>query len=301
MSDFRLQVFYCAARTLNFNQAAKDLFITQPAVSKHIKSLEEHYHVRLFERLGPRLQLTAAGQAMLRHCEKLIADYEGLTYEMSLFNQETAGRLRLGASTTIAQYVLPELLASFTQLYPEIEISLINGNSRFIEHAVRNHEIELGLVEGVFKSAGLNYQPFMADRLQLIARRGAPLPPAITLDELRTLPLVLREHGSGTLDVIAKTLAEFSLKLPQLKVRMYLGSTEGIKLFLRHSDCIGIVSAFAVRDEISCRLLQRLELTGVDFRRSFNLVQAPGPQSPLLERFKAWLLQAAAHDNFKLS
>ncbi len=301
MSDFRLQVFYCAARTLNFNQAAKDLCITQPAVSKHIKSLEELYHVRLFERLGPGVKLTAAGRTMLRHCEKLIADYEGLTYEMSLFNQETAGRLRLGASTTIAQYVLPELLASFTQLYPEIEISLINGNSRFIEHAVLNHEIELGLVEGVFKSAGLNYRPFMADRLQLIARKDSPLPPRLSLDDLRRQPLILREHGSGTLDVIAQTLAQFKLKLPQLKVRMYLGSTEGIKLFLRHSDCIGIVSAFAVRDEISASLLRQLELEGVDFVRSFNLVQAPGPQSPLLQRFKDWLLQAAAHDNFRLS
>lgn len=300
MSDFRLKVFSTAARTLNFNQTAKELFITQPAVSKNIKSLEDYYHVRLFERLGPKLELTAAGRTMLSHCEKLLSDYDGLSYAMHLFNQETAGRLRLGASTTIAQYVLPEILASFTELYPDIEISLINGNSRAVEQALYSHEIELGLVEGVFKSAGLNYTPFMQDELQIIARAGLKLPAVLSLEDFCTRPLVLREHGSGTLDVIVKTLTAHNLKLPDLKVRMYLGSTEGIKLFLKHSDCLGIVSAYALRPEENTGL-QQLKIENVSFRRQFNLVQAPGPVSPLLERFREFLIKAAENDNFKLS
>ena len=295
-----MKIFCTAARTLNFNKTAKELFITQPAISKNIKSLEDYYHVRLFERLGSKLELTAAGRTMLSHCEKLLSDYDALSYAMHLFNQETAGRLRLGASTTIAQYVLPEILAAFTELYPDIEISLINGNSRAVEQALYSHEIELGLVEGVFKSTGLNYCPFMQDELKVIARSELKLPATLSLEDFCNRPLVLREHGSGTLDVIVKTLAAHNLKMSDLKVRMYLGSTEGIKLFLRHSDCLGIISAFALRTETNPGL-QHVKIDDVSFKRQFNLVLAPGPVSPLLERFRDFLIKAAYSDNFKLS
>lgn len=110
MSDFRLRVFSSVAKNLSFTKASQELFISQPAITKHIQELETMYQTRLFERMGNKILLTDAGRLLLEHCEKILEDYGRLEYEMNLLRNEHTGELRLGASTTIAQYVLPPLL-----------------------------------------------------------------------------------------------------------------------------------------------------------------------------------------------
>lgn len=128
MDDFRLRVFITAAKTLNFTKCAEQLFISQPAVSKHIGELESRYKVQLFERSGSRLALTEAGRVMLEHAERIADGYRRLQYEMDLFTDRLGGELKVGASTTIAQYVLPQVLARFTARFPEVKVSLASGN-----------------------------------------------------------------------------------------------------------------------------------------------------------------------------
>ena len=127
MDDFRLRVFITAAKTLNFTKCAEQLFISQPAVSKHIGELESRYKVQLFERSGSRLALTEAGRVMLEHAERIADGYRRLQYEMDLFTDRLGGELKVGASTTIAQYVLPQVLARFTARFPEVKVSLASG------------------------------------------------------------------------------------------------------------------------------------------------------------------------------
>ena len=107
MSDFRLKVFQSVAKNLSFTKASQELFVSQPAITKHIQELETMYQTRLFERMGNKILLTDAGRLLLEHCEKILEDYGRLEYEMNLLRNEHTGELRLGASTTIAQYVLP--------------------------------------------------------------------------------------------------------------------------------------------------------------------------------------------------
>lgn len=114
MSDFRLRVFSSVAKNLSFTKASQELFISQPAITKHIQELETMFQTRLFERMGNKILLTDAGRLLLEHCEKILEDYGRLEYEMNLLRNEHTGELRLGASTTIAQYVLPPLLARFS-------------------------------------------------------------------------------------------------------------------------------------------------------------------------------------------
>lgn len=121
MDDFRLRVFITAAKTLNFTKCAEQLYISQPAVSKHIGELESRYKVQLFERSGSRLALTEAGRVMLEHAERIADGYRRLQYEMDLFTDRLGGELKVGASTTIAQYVLPQVLARFTARFPEVK------------------------------------------------------------------------------------------------------------------------------------------------------------------------------------
>ena len=172
MDDFRLKVFIAAARTLSFTRAAEQLYISQPAVSKHVGELESRYKVQLFTRRGSRLELTDAGRTMLEAAGRLLDDYRRLEYEMSLCADQTGGELRLGASTTIAQYLLPPILAHFTARFPGVRVSMSSGNSAEVEQALGEHAVDLGLVESLSRRQGLHYTLFRPDELVLVARPG---------------------------------------------------------------------------------------------------------------------------------
>lgn len=272
--DFRLKVFYSVATNLSFTKASKELFISQPAISKHIHELEVQYKTPLFDRTGGRIVLTTAGELLLSHTNNLLTAYRQLDFEMNLLTNNVCGELRLGASTTIAQYVLPPILSSFVTKFPDIRVSLLNGNSHDIEKALREGKITLGLVEGNARQSSLHYTPFMKDELVLLTHTGSKLAhyDELTLEQLCTLPLILRENGSGTLEVLESALAEHQIKLSQLKVLMQLGSTESIKLFLENSDALAILSVRAVTRELTSGILKVIDISDFTAERMFSFV-----------------------------
>ena len=298
MSDFRLKVFLSVAKNLSFTKASQELFISQPAITKHIQELENFYQVRLFERQGSKILLTEAGRLLLKHSEKIMDDYKQLEYEMHLLHNEYIGELRLGASTTIAQYVLPPLLANFISQFPQINLSLLNGNSRGVETALQEHRIDLGLVEGIFRLPNLKYTLFLKDELVAFVHSNSRLIKSdeITPQDLLNIPLVLRERGSGTLDVFERALLQHNLKLSSLNVLMYLGSTESIKLFLEHTDCMGIVSIRSVHKELVTGSLRVIEIKEMSMNREFNFVQLQGQEGGLSQVF----MRFASHHNKNL-
>lgn len=231
--------------------------------------------------------LYEAGELLLKHSEKILDDYKQLEYEMHLLHDEYIGELKLGASTTIAQYVLPPLLANFITKFPQINLSLINGNSRGVEVALQEHRIDLGLVEGIFRLPNLKYTAFLQDELVAVVHTRSKLAVAdeILPEELPNIPLVLRERGSGTLDVFERALLQYNLKLSSLNVLMYLGSTESIKLFLEHTDCMGIVSIRSVHKELVVGTLKVVEIKGMPMQREFNFVQLQGQEGGLSQVF----------------
>lgn len=293
MSDFRLKVFQSVAKNLSFTKASQDLFISQPAITKHIQELESAYQTRLFDRQGSKISLTEAGKLLLEHCERILEDYKRLEYEMHLLHNEYTGGLKLGASTTIAQYVLPPLLAGFIRKFPQVNLSLANGNSREIEAALQAHSIDLGLVEGVLRLPNLKYTTFLEDELVAVVRTGSDLPVGdeITPEDLLRLPLVLRERGSGTLDVFERALLQHHIKLSSLQVLLHLGSTESIKLFLEHTDCLGIVSVRSVTRELYSGQLRVVEIKGMPMLREFSFAQLQGQESGLAQVFMQFAMR----------
>lgn len=287
MSDFRLKVFQSVARNLSFTKASQELFISQPAITKHIQELESTYQTRLFDRQGGKISLTESGQLLLEHCERILEEYRKLEYEMHLLHNQYTGELRLGASTTIAQYVLPPMLGTFISKFPQVELSLLNGNTREMEAALQEHRIDLALVEGVTRLPNLRYTPFLEDELVVVVRTGSRLPvdDEITPQQLARLPLVLRERGSGTLDVFERAMLRHNIKLSTLHVLMYLGSTESIKLFLEHTDCLGVVSIRSVSRELYAGRLRVVEVKGLEMKREFNFAQLQGQESGLSQVF----------------
>ncbi len=287
MDDFRLKVFITAARTLSFTRTAEQLCISQPAVSKHVGELESRYRVQLFNRRGSRLELTDAGRTLLDAAERILDDYRRMEYEVSLCTRQTEGELRLGASTTVAQYLLPPILARFTARFPGIRISMLSGNSGQIEHALEERAIDLGIVESMSRRQGLHYTLFAHDELVLITRTGGKYArtESLTADALRHIPLVLREEGSGTLEVIAAALAAAGIRLPQLHVIMRLGTTEGIKSFVRNSDTMAIVSVISVVDCLRSGVLRIVDWEDLTMRRDFSFVHAETTPAPLAGQF----------------
>nr|WP_320039288.1 LysR family transcriptional regulator [uncultured Bacteroides sp.] len=298
MSDFRLKVFLCVARNLSFTKASRELFITQPAITKHIQELESLYKIRLFERLGNKISLTPAGELLMEHSERILDDYKRLDYEMHLLHNECSGELRLGASTTISQYVLPPFLARFIEKFPHVSLSLLNGNSRDVENALLEHRIDLGLVEGIIRLPNLKYSTFQKDELVAVVHTRSKLAKLdeISVYDLYNIPLVLRERGSGTLDVLETALLSNNIRLSDLNVRMYLGSTESIKLFLENSECMGIVSVRSIARELAAGLFKVIDIRYLEMQREFSFARLQGEESGLPQVF----MQFAAHYNKKL-
>jgi len=287
MSDFRLEVFYTVARRMSFTKAATTLFITQPAVTKHIYELEQQYNNKLFERNGNRIKLTRAGEVLLGHTEQLFDIYREIEFDMNALVDKKEGILRLGASTTIAQYVIAPLLAGFHQKFNAIQLQLINGNTEQIERALLKKEIELGIVEGRSKNQEISYTEFIKDEIVLVCGKNHPLAGRTELDPelLTAASFVIREQGSGTLEVIDYALKQLGMAMAELKVEIQLGSTESIKSYLMHSNCLAFISIHAITNELMQGSLRVIDVAGLNIIRDFYFIHLQGKPDGLADVF----------------
>lgn len=297
--DFRLKVFYTVALRLNFTKAATELYITQPAVSKHIQELEETYKTKLFERNGSKIALTPAGKILLKYTKSIFDIYREIDFEMSSFNKERQGLLRLGASTTISQYIISPVLANFHQKQKDIKVNLLNGNTEQIENALINKEIEIGIVEGQSKNQSIKYIPFLKDELVLVCKSDNLFVKQneISLNDLKSMKFITRERGSGTLEVIEFALKKAGLKFSELQIEMQLGSTESIKSYLFNSDCFAFMSIHAVSKELKNKELIVLDVENLTIERYFYIITLQGKSDSLSELF---IQNLASHYNLKL-
>lgn len=297
MFEFRLQVFHTVAKRLNFTRAAEELFITQPAVTRHIKEIETHFKAKLFERNGSKIKLTAAGNTLLQYTEQIFALYRNLEFDMNAFTRRHSGTLRIGASTTVAQYVLPPVLAAFHKKFTDIKVSLSINNTEQIETALQKGQIDLGIIEGEGKSHSLRYEAFLKDELVLLAGSLHPIARTgfIKLKELLKIPLLLREPGSGTREVLARSLKPLGIKLSDLRVEMQLGSTESMKLYLLNSSAMAFLSIHAVLKELQNKDFTVVEVKGLKIERNFYFIRQHGGTEALPELF----MKFASHYNFR--
>ena len=285
--DFRLKVFYTVANRLSFTKAATELFITQPAISKHIQELEEQYKIKLFDRNGSKISLTNAGEVLLKHTNNIFEIYREIDFDMSSLINEHTGLLRIGASTTISQYILPPLLARFHQKMENIKVNLLNGNSEQIENALLNKEIEIGIVEGQSKKKSIKYTQFLKDELVLVCKSSHALvnKDEFTAADLKKMNFLVREQGSGTLEVIGYALKSLELKFSDLNIEMQLGSTESIKSYLLNSDCVAFMSIHAIEKELKNNELAILDVKNLSMERYFYIISLQGKNDSLSDLF----------------
>ncbi len=296
LENFRLVVFRAVARQRSFRKAAEELYLTQPAVSLQIKALEEDLGVQLFDRSGSQIQLTREGQILQGYADRSAELLASAAQEIASAAGEHAGRLALGASTTIAQYVLPKVLGELRKSYPLIAPTLISGNTEDIVQLLEEQKIDVGCIEGPARSREIFVEPFLLDELVMIvpaahewAERGQ-----VQLKDIPAVPLLMRERGSGTRDVVERELERHGLKRRALQVVMELDSTEAIKSAVEAGLGVGFVSRWALaKDSRLGASVKVIDVAGLKIRRDFFLARRAGPEPQgIVAEFRRFLLRS---------
>jgi len=287
MFDFRLKVFYVVAKRLNFTKAAEELYISQPAVSKHIHEIETYYEIKLFDRKGTKIKLTQAGAVLFRHVEKMMDIYRDIDIDIATLSQDTKGVLRIGASTTVAQYFLPKYIASFKEKFPDVEISMLSANTEIIENFLDLNKIDFGVVEGQSKRSHLKYKMLAKDELVLCTRTKNQLAKKATIkiEDLKSLSFVFREAGSGSLEVVAAALKDKGVHLSDLKKEIEFQSTESMKSYLLNSDAFAFLSVHAIFNELKDNQLKIIDVKELEIERHFWGIVHYGDMQKLPELF----------------
>jgi DNA-binding transcriptional LysR family regulator len=294
LENFRLVVFRAVAEQLSFRKAAEELYLTQPAVSLQIKALEQDLGIQLFDRSGTHIQLTGAGVVLLRHARQANAVLREAEQAIAALSGDHAGQLALGASTTIAQYVLPRLLGEFGKNHPRVHPTLISGNTEEIVSAVEKQKVVLGFIEGPAHSREVKTEPFLVDELVMIvpAAHEWAERTRVPVDEIQNVRLLMRERGSGTRQVVEMALDQHHVKRNALQIVMELDSTEAIKSAVEAGLGVGFVSRWALaKDARLGSNFKIAEMEGLRMRRDFLLTYRAGPEPQgLAEEFRRFLI-----------
>jgi len=280
MENFRLKVFCAVAENLNFRKAAEALYLTQPAVTLQIKALEEELGSQLLDRTGSRVALTPAGKVLLKYAQRIAELAHQAEAEIAALSGAQSGVLRLGASTTIAQYLLPRLLGEFRKEHPRVRLSIISGNTEQIVEALVEQKIGIGLIEGPPLRRDVRAEPFFEDELVLTvpashewAEQGSIHP-----RQLADAPLLMREHGSGTRRVVEMALTKYGLKTKSLSFAMELDSTEAIISSIEAGLGVGFISVSAIAKAVALGSVRVVAVSGLRILRQLCLVYPSGPE-----------------------
>ena len=273
MADRRLQVFHTVARLLSFTKAAEALHMTQPAVTFQVRQLEEYFNTRLFDRTHNRITLTQVGEQVYKHAEKIFEQYTLMENTVKEMTGEINGVLMIGASTTIAEYLLPVLLGDFKQKYPDVHIRLKVSNTDEIVAMVENNVIDLGVVEAPVNNKNLAVELCRLDQLVAIVPPKHPLTKhnEVTVQTLTSYPYISREEGSGTREVITDYFNHAGLLFDDLNIVMELGSIEAIKGAVAAGMGVSILSRAAIQKDLQLGLLQEINLNP-SLERPFSFV-----------------------------
>jgi len=262
MADRRLQVFFTVAKLLSFTKAAESLHMTQPAVTFQVRQLEEYFNTRLFDRTHNRISLTEAGVNVYGYAEKIFELYGEMESMVREMTGDIGASVTIGASTTIAEYMLPSLLGDFRVKYPDVLIHLKVSNTEGVVSMVENNVIDLGVVEAPVGNKNLVVERCRNDKLVAIVPPQHPLAKksVVTLNELLSYPFICREEGSGTREVIEDYVCNAEGCKNGLNVAMELGSPEAVKGAVEANMGISIVSDATVVKEHRLGTLKLLDL-----------------------------------------
>jgi DNA-binding transcriptional LysR family regulator len=272
MDIHQLRVFASVFKNKSFSKASKELHLTQPTISSHIRGLEEEFNCALFDRLGRTIIPTKEAEILYGHALEIIEKADTLKETIGRVKNEITGKLIIGASTIPGVYLMPPMMAVFQRKYPSISFQILISDSMEIINSVLKQELLLGIVGAKLGNEQISYKPFVEDELIVISSPSLTKSNRITIKELIKFPMVLREEGSGTRRETEKILEGRGITFDNVKIAGIFGSTDAIKQAVKAGLGVSIISRFSVKDELKHGILKEIKLTDIQMRRKFYIV-----------------------------
>ncbi|MDY0410315.1 LysR family transcriptional regulator [Virgibacillus soli] len=296
--DKNLLVFVTVVEQENFSRAAKELHMTQPAVSQYIRMLEEDVGTRLLERTNKYVRLNKAGEVVYHHAKEIIGLYTKMENLLDDITNKAKGILTIGASYTFGEYVLPHIIAMMQNKYPGIQPTITIGNTAHITELVLTHQLDIGIIEGMMNGVHLEKTPFADDQLYIVASPNNPLTtqPLIKKQDLEQSMWIIREEGSGTRESLENLFAELTIKPERT---MKFSSTQPIKEAVAAGLGISLLSKWAIQKELKHHELIILPVEGTPYHRQFSYITMSPFQTKALKLFISLLHDSDLSESIK--
>lgn len=285
----KLHIFKTVAKHLSFTKAAEQLYISQPAISKAIKNLEQEYKTTFFVRKRNSIELTIEGKSFLIYVNKILAIYSEMDEQFLHKNETFPEFINFGVSTTLSNYVIPKVIAKFRMQFPQTKFDIVSDNSENIENLILNEEIDFGITEGNFSNPKLHFKKFIKDEIVLVTNvnNSSFKKGSIDIKELQKIPIIEREKGSGTREITDRFLVKNNIS--KLNCVVTLNSTEAIKNYLYNSNDYALLSINAINDDLINNNLKIIDIKGLSIERWFYFVKRTGYLSNSLEKFEKFI------------
>ncbi|MFJ7754689.1 LysR family transcriptional regulator [Peribacillus muralis] len=297
-----LKTFVTLVEVKNFTKTAQILLMSQPSVSLHVKKLEEEFQTKLFLRSPKFLKVTLTGEILYDRAKQMIAIYEQTIQDIQEHDRSIKGELKIGASFTIGEYILPSLLIDLQQDYPELELQVVIGNTEEIVKAVRLYNVDIGLIEGQTNEKELSVHPFMQDELFIVSSNDHELAcqDDVAIADLHDKAWVTREVGSGTREYLNHVIRSNGLKIKSI---LTISSNQGIKeTLIKHGSGLALLSRSVIERDVQNKILSIIPLKNESFNRTLSYVYSPimedkkNVKTFIRELNKKWPLKARPID-----
>jgi DNA-binding transcriptional LysR family regulator len=303
MNYEKLKTFIVVAEKKSFSEAAKLLYVTQPTITAQIKALEEELNTKLFERTTKKVELTQSARILMKYAREIIRLNDTAQKEIMRIEETMYGELSMGCSFTIGEYILPEFLKTFKDMYPLIQMRVDITNSNNIVNNIRDQRIDVGLIETPIDAPDVLVEPIMEDELILIASPAyfSKQNMKISLEKLKKVPLIVREKGSGTRAVVNQYWKQAGTAETDLNIVMELGSTEAIKAAVESGLGVSIISKSAIKKEQELNMLTAHSIQNISFSRFFYIAFGREQVKSTTELFIEELKKLTKKDELQIS
>ncbi|MDP4103911.1 MAG: LysR family transcriptional regulator [Bacillota bacterium] len=269
-----LKTFVTLADVKNFTKTAELLLMSQPSVSLHIKNLEKEFQTKLFQRSPKYLKITPTGEILYKRARQMITIYEQTRQDILEHHNSVKGELKIGASFTIGEYILPSLLHDLQTNYPELELHVVIGNTEEIVHSVKLFQVDVGLIEGQTNEKEVSVNAFMQDQLFVVSsiNHELALKKEVTMADLHDQKWVTREIGSGTGQYLSHVIRSNGLKVKSL---LTISSNQGIKETLMNGLGLSLLSYSVIERDVEHGNLSIIKLKNHSFTRTLSYIFSP--------------------------
>lgn len=293
MNFKELQSFVAISKYKNFSKAAQALYLTQPTISHHIQTLEDELNTTILIRTSKSVSLTKAGQLLLIHAQKILNEKEQIHFMFDHYNGDISGELEIASSTIPSQYFLPDVVKNFSELHPKMKFKIEKLDSAAVHKRLELSTIDFGIVGAKSNADFFVYEKILSDEIVLCCDYNLNVS-EITIEDIKKIPLILREEGSGTKKMLMKALNEHQIERQHLQVFATIDDINTIKACIIGSNKYAFTSKIAIQRDIDLKTLKIVPVKDLTILRDFFFVyNKKHILTPLSKTFKDYIISKA--------